>query len=243
VHRIIDGKNNSLKNYFYHPSHPPVLIRKPVMTSRERILERLRNARRPFPDIPAPTNHRAVSPIIETGTAALKARFVTEAELLSATVHQPDTVEAALDTIFEIIGEEKAVIAWEELPLPTLHTALAAKGILRAEVRDASVRVGITGATAALAATGSLVVTSGAGKPRSASLLPPIHIALITEKQLLPNFESWVAQQRTDHLETFRATANTVLISGPSRTADIAMELILGMHGPRVLHIIFCPES
>jgi L-lactate dehydrogenase complex protein LldG len=33
-----------------------------------------------------------------------------------------------------------------------------------------------------------------------------------------------------------------VIISGPSRTADIAMELILGMHGPRALHIVFCPE-
>jgi L-lactate dehydrogenase complex protein LldG len=219
-----------------------LVTRNPFMTSRERILERLRNARRPFPDSPAPTNHRPVSPMVETEPTTLKARFIAEAELLSAMVHQPDTVEAALDTIFEIIGEEKAVIAWEELPLPTLHSALAARGIAVAGVRDASVRVGITGATAALAATGSLVVTSGAGKPRSASLLPPIHIALITEDQLLPNLESWVAQQRTDTLETFRATANTVLISGPSRTADIAMELILGMHGPRVLHIIFCPE-
>lgn len=212
------------------------------MTSRDAILGRLRAARRPFPDISAPTDHLPMSPIADTDNAILKARFIAEAELLSATIHQPESVEAALDTIFEIIGEEKQVIAWEELPLPALHAALIAKGVTLADVRDSAVRVGITGASAALAATGSLVVTSGAGKPRSASLLPPIHIALITENQLLPNFESWVALQRAEDLATFRATANTVLISGPSRTADIAMELILGMHGPRALHIIFCPQ-
>lgn len=213
------------------------------MTSRDAILGRLRAARRPFPDIPAPTQHLPISPMADTDSAALKTRFIAEAELLSATIHQPENVEAVLETIFEIIGEEKKVIAWEALPLPSLHAALTAKGVTLADVRDSAVRVGITGASAALAATGSLVVTSGAGKPRSASLLPPIHIALITENQLLPNFERWIALQRAEGLATFRATANTVLISGPSRTADIAMELILGMHGPRALHIIFCPHT
>lgn len=213
------------------------------MSSRDTILGRLRAAQRPFPNIPAPSGHLPVSPMAGDDRAALKARFIIEAELLSAKVYQPDNVEAALETIFEIIGETKRVIAWEALPLPSLHGALVTKGIEYGGVRDAEARVGITGASAALATTGSLVVQSGAGQPRSASLLPPIHIALITESQLLPNFESWVALQRAEGLATFRATANTVLISGPSRTADIAMELILGMHGPRELHIIFCPEG
>lgn len=213
------------------------------MSSRDAILERLRNARRPFLDSSAPADHRPVSPIDATDHAALKTRFIAEAELLSANVHQPDSVDAALDMIFEIIGEDKTVMAWDELPLPALHPALQARGVTMADVRDATVRVGITGTSAALAATGSLVVTSGAGRPRSASLLPPIHIALITESQLLANFEQWVALQRAENLNTFRATANTILISGPSRTADIAMELILGMHGPRILHIVFCPTA
>ena len=120
------------------------------MTSRDAILGRLRAARRPFPDIHAPTGHLPISPVADTDCAALKARFIAEAELLSATIHQPDTVEAVLDTIFEIIGEEKQVLAWDELPLPSLLTALSAKGIMRAGARDSSVRVGITGASAAL---------------------------------------------------------------------------------------------
>lgn len=52
--------------------------------------------------------------------------------------------------------------------------------------------------------------------------------------------ESWLAQKR---LNDIRAASNVVIISGASRTADIAMELILGMHGPRELHIILLKNN
>lgn len=211
------------------------------MNSRTAILAKLRAAQSPFPTVAAPTDHISVTPIEGLPQEALKARFVREATLLAAVVHQPESNEAAIATVLELIGDDSSVLAWDDLPLTGLEEALSDANITRAHPRDGSVRVGITGAAAALAATGSLVVSSGAGQPRSASLLPATHIALITDAHLLPNFEAWVALQRADGTAAFRAIANTVLISGPSRTADIAMELILGMHGPRSLHIIFCP--
>jgi L-lactate dehydrogenase complex protein LldG len=103
---------------------------------------------------------------------------------------------------------------------------------------DASVEVGITGASAALAATGTLVLVSGKGRPRSPSLLPPIHIAVVKTDQIETTLERWVEQQRKDGLDTLRASSNVILISGPSRTADIAMTLVMGMHGPKKMHII-----
>jgi L-lactate dehydrogenase complex protein LldG len=99
-------------------------------------------------------------------------------------------------------------------------------------------RVGITGVDAALAATGSLVLAAGVGKHRVTSLLPPLHIAVVRASQIMPDLESWVAMQRAQGLDAFRRMSSVIVISGPSRTADIAMQLIMGMHGPAELHII-----
>jgi L-lactate dehydrogenase complex protein LldG len=95
--------------------------------------------------------------------------------------------------------------------------------------------VGITGAVAVLADTGSIVVTSGAGRPRLASLLPPIHVALVTRAQIVPSLGAWLAAHRT----LPASVANCVVITGPSRTADIEMTLTRGVHGPRAVHIVF----
>jgi L-lactate dehydrogenase complex protein LldG len=114
---------------------------------------------------------------------------------------------------------------------------LAEKGIQVADPRDGSVRVGITGVEAALGATGSLVMSALPGKPRSVSLLPHVHIAVLTEAQILPHFEAWIAQVRTS-TDSFRQTGNHIIITGASRTGDIGFELVLGAHGPAVLHVI-----
>lgn len=211
------------------------------MTSREKILGKLRAARAPFPDVAPPTVPLAVTPLEGASRADLVERFVAEATKVLATVYQPTTEAEAVQTVLRVIGDDAAVMTWDQLPLAGVQAALVAQGTQVIPVPDATVRVGVTGVRAALAATGSLILTSGAGRARAASLLPPVHIALVRTGQILPTFEAWVAQQRAEGLATFRNTANTVLITGPSRTADIAMELILGMHGPREVHIVLCP--
>ena len=50
----------------------------------------------------------------------------------------------------------------------------------------------------------------------------------------MPTFETWMAAQ---DLDQFRSASNVVLISGPSRTADIANELVMGVHGPGSVQI------
>lgn len=215
------------------------------MTSREQILEKLRGRKRPFPHIIPPANPQHMSPL-SGDTESLLARFIQEAEALSAIVHQPADHEAAVDEILSIVGYDTSVLAWDfdNMPLPLLSSALTAANVKVADPADHSVRVGISGADAALAATGSLVVVSGNGRFRTTSLLPPVHIAVITPEQIMPNLESWAAkqsvgtQQSADPQAEFRQSSNIVVISGASRTADIAMQLILGMHGPGELHII-----
>lgn len=214
------------------------------MSSRDQILGKLRTGKRPFPTVTAPTNHLPMVPLSDTTPAALYGRFVQEAEKAACVVHQVVNAEAAIGAILQIVGEDTAVSCWnpEHIPLPGLAEALDAANISRVG-QDASVRVGLTGVDAALAATGSLVVMSGNGRSRAASLLPPIHIAVVAASQILPDLESWWVSQKVAGLAQTRQHSNIVVITGPSRTADIAMQLVMGMHGPRELYLVLLTNS
>ena len=216
--------------------------------SRRQILDALRAAPQPFPQAAPPDDYRPVVPREATdgygaSGAALVDRFVQEAEKLACQVHRAGDEAQALETLLSLLHGETAISCWDpgEIPLPGLAQALKEAGIQRAEPAAENVRIGLTGAQTALAATGTLVLSSGPGRHRATSLLPPLHVAILRQDQIVPDLESWLATQRHDDFAAMRQAANLILISGPSRTADIAMELVMGMHGPRDLHVILLP--
>jgi L-lactate dehydrogenase complex protein LldG len=96
------------------------------------------------------------------------------------------------------------------------------------------VLVGLTGAVAGLADTGSLALVSGPGRGRIASLLPPLHIAILRVSQLHASYATFLAA----HPQIEDVGSNLVLITGPSRTADIEMTLTRGVHGPGEVHVV-----
>ncbi len=89
--------------------------------------------------------------------------------------------------------------------------------------------VGITGAALAVAELGSLVVCLSSRDGGAASLLPPQHLALLEERQIVPSLEeAWpLLVSRVQEGE-----GGIVLITGPSRTSDLG-PLLLGVHGPQ----------
>lgn len=178
-------------------------------------------------------------PLPEMDADERLAHFISEAEQLGCAIYHADANEA-IEQIMDLLNGDRSVLSWadDHLPLDGLHDMLAGLGVTVAEANDGDVRVGITGVTAALAATGSLVLESGGGRPRSASLLPDRHIALMMADQLYTDLESWQAAQKADGYPAFRGTSNTVIVTGPSKTADIGHELVKGAHGPRELHIV-----
>ena len=95
--------------------------------------------------------------------------------------------------------------------------------------------VGVTGAHAALADTGSVVLVHGEGRARLVSLLPPVHVALVPIDRLHATLGSLVAAEPA----LLCASTNVVVVTGPSRTADIEMTLTRGVHGPRIVHVVF----
>jgi L-lactate dehydrogenase complex protein LldG len=110
--------------------------------------------------------------------------------------------------------------------LPGVQTGFVDRQALREACATAD--IGITSADYALAATGTLVLLSSAEEARLVSLLPPVHIAVIPRSRILANLDELLGvlplpAQRTSAM---------VLITGPSRTADIEQILVRGVHGP-----------
>ncbi len=134
----------------------------------------------------------------------------------------------------------KSILSWDPDQLP-YGAGEALRGETVAFARDtrelqAQADIGLTGCEAALAETGSLAMVSGPGRPRTASLLPLTHIALIRQADLLQGMgEFFVLYQQSPVLPYL------VFITGPSRTADIELSLTLGVHGPGKLILILGP--
>jgi len=57
-------------------------------------------------------------------------------------------------------------------------------------------------------------------------------------EQILPDLESWEEAQRREGYPAFTRSSNTTIVSGPSKTADIAHQLVKGAHGPREVHVM-----
>ena len=95
--------------------------------------------------------------------------------------------------------------------------------------------VGVTGAFAAIAETGTLMVVSGPDSPASTSLVPETHVAVLAAGRIVAHMEECWDLARAAFGQFPRAVN---FISGPSRTGDIEQQLVLGAHGPYRVHIV-----
>lgn len=93
-----------------------------------------------------------------------------------------------------------------------------------------------------VAETGTLVMTSGTDNPTTLNFLPDTHIVVLNAKDIAGDYETvWARLRDAFGVEALPRTIN--MITGPSRSADIAQILILGAHGPRRLHVLVVGEA
>lgn len=102
-----------------------------------------------------------------------------------------------------------------------------------------AIDAGIVEADYGIASTGTLVMIADAARPRSLSLLPPVNIVLLRAARILPDL---AAVLRTVGPQTVVAHP-MVMITGPSRTADIEKRIVIGVHGPRELYVVVIWEG
>ena len=91
---------------------------------------------------------------------------------------------------------------------------------------------GVSRAAYGIAATGSVVVASSPDEPRSRHLLPEVHVSLLHHDAVVPDLAALFA--------AFAGNLPSALaiVTGPSRSADIEQRLVVGVHGPREVHVV-----
>jgi L-lactate dehydrogenase complex protein LldF len=165
-------------------------------------------------------------------TVALLGRFVSELEKVGAQVVRLGQAGLTDHLIEELHarGIEK-VMCWDAvdgLSIDRLRTAR----IKTFTLPDPEIRVGVTGCVCAIADTGTVLLTGKPGNPLTASLLPETHIVVVRAAQLVHGLEVALL------FPELRDASASVMITGPSRTADIEMTLTIGVHGPRELLVL-----
>jgi L-lactate dehydrogenase complex protein LldG len=165
--------------------------------------------------------------------------FVAMAEEVQATVARVPTPDEVPEAVARYLAGEnlpaELVMAPEasldQIPWGTRPLLQIRGG--RPQPADA---VGLTPCFAAIAETGTLMLTSGAGTPTTLNFLPDTHIVLVYADQVVATYEDGWDRLRETGVSVLPRAVN--FITGPSRTGDIEQRIVLGAHGPRRLHIV-----
>jgi len=127
-------------------------------------------------------------------------------------------------------------IPWADRPLLEIRRG-------RAEDKDA---VGVTACFAAIAETGTLMLTSGPEAPTRNNFLPDDHLVVLRAGQVTATYEDGfdrLRERQKNGGDEWAMPRTVNFITGPSRTGDIEQRIELGAHGPRRLHIILIDDG
>jgi L-lactate dehydrogenase complex protein LldG len=209
-----------------------------MSAARERILARVTEAavRNRVPEPPA----TAMPSRSNAAPEALVARFLSELRLLEVEAFEEGETARVQERVASLLGAGP-VFGWEPETLPYgLGSVISGIPRVSGEAdkrRKAEAGAGLTGVDAACAETGSLILLSRPGQPRTASLLPYTHIAVVRRDQIVARLSDWLAASRS----VIESVAQLTVITGQSRTADIELRLTLGVHGPGLLRVVVGP--
>jgi L-lactate dehydrogenase complex protein LldG len=207
--------------------------------SKDQILRAVRTAlgRHPGEGVPAPPPVRIVLPIVPIAHR-IDSMLERVAALAGKTLHAKSVAEVR-EYVASVIQGKTAVTSNASFlricgisDLPGVRSGITDREELRALC--ATCNYGISSADYALSDTGSLVMISSRDEARLVSLLPPAHIAVVPASKLLTGLDELysILPKPADQ------TSSMVLITGPSRTADIEQILVRGVHGPGEIHVV-----
>jgi L-lactate dehydrogenase complex protein LldG len=213
---------------------------------REEILGKVRAALQRLPNSPVqpvPATAR-VAPRAPGSRKAEIAQLFAEIEKLNGktqNIANADGLKSALANLVKTESVKKAMLwttpdlaAWDVAgSLQSLGVELVSPHAEKHRVAECE--LGVTGVDLALPETGTLLLRSSPERPRVVSLLPRVHLAILTPTALRADLHQAFAEVMHD--------AYCVMITGPSRTSDIELTLTLGVHGPKSLYAWLLDEA
>ena len=186
-----------------------------------------------------PTGATASAPIPVSGAAQFGARLEAVGGRC-VVVRDRRAASAEIAAILSGIGARRVAISDAPLVRDLIALGAGPAGVDLLETPPLPVLfecdAGITSAQWAIAESGTLVVESAHERNRLASLVPPVHIAVLPTSRM--------CERLGDALERLRGgtgelpSRSITMITGPSRTADIEQTLVMGVHGPQQIHVV-----
>jgi L-lactate dehydrogenase complex protein LldG len=173
-------------------------------------------------------------------------RFLEELEALGGYGRRVESLEEAREYIIALAKERgaKLLVRWdvedlEELGVDGLLEEAGVEVVLWRDLEDfrevaGRADIGLSTAEWAIAETGSLVLTSGPGRGRTVTLLPPTYVAVVAANRVLRTVPDGIVR----YAEMGEVPANLCFHTGPSRSGDIEMSLAIGVHGPGDVHVV-----
>ena len=214
------------------------------MNSREKILARLNNWPADKVQPVAEIRDQDIYADYPAKDSSLLDIFTNQLSQLQGETYLADSRRQAADYLFQILKEFPQHSCLGQ-PAPFLSEIFSQQAELKSFIDDkfqlnndsisfSKYSCGITTADYLIARTGSIILTSLSAAGRRLSVLPPVHIVIAAEKQIVPSLEEAFRQLKGQSFDWSYA----VLITGPSRTSDIEKQLVLGAHGPKRLAVI-----
>jgi L-lactate dehydrogenase complex protein LldG len=207
--------------------------------SRDAILEKVRAALGRSPGQPTSPPPPVRIRIPEVPIEERISQFCRALEALAGKPRVVDSADSAREEVTALIEGRTSVASNSSFlrecgihELPGVRTGIG--DALELKQACAVADFGITSADYALADTGTLVMIASPEEARLISLLPPAHIAVVPRERLLSGLDELftLVPRPADR------SSSMVLITGPSRTADIEQILVRGVHGPGEIHVL-----
>jgi L-lactate dehydrogenase complex protein LldG len=201
---------------------------------------------------PPPTEESPMSP--EDGDAMAPNRAIAEFQAaldrVQGVCHRVTSDAGAADALQALtadLGVSRVVRSDDSLVIDILERVIGGFELLPPDVARSAIlecELGVSRATLGVVEYGTIVLTSGDAEGRDGppterqrlvALVPETHVAILAATDLVA---TWDAALSTLHSTAKGLPRTTTFATGPSRTADIELELVLGVHGPKNQHVI-----